>query len=138
MKNKFLKITLIIVGLAIVIIGGLFLVQKLSKKPLPNTTTQPAQLSQFNQLPFQNDDFRIAYDPNQNTLTISPEIPFDISQTPQYFLKTYWDEYQSYGKEALTWLSTNQMGQDFRTNYGVQIIWWGQEWWPAGATTPSL
>jgi flagellar basal body-associated protein FliL len=136
MKQGFSKIIIItlVLTLALIIAGSFYW---FSKKTVPILHSTPAELAQFNQFPVKNNDYRITYDSGANTLTIVPNIPFDVTQAPQYFLQTYWNQYQNYGKEALIWLDTHQMDQSFRTNYGVQIIWWGQEWWPAGQTAPK-
>ena len=131
MKNGFSKILLIVIVAIIVIIG--VTVVLMNKKTTPNNPTSPSELAQFKQLPTENDHFKITYDASQNSLTIVPKIPFDSSEAPATFFQQYWTGYQNYAYEALDWLSAHQMDQTFRTNFGVKIIWWGQEWWPAGA-----
>lgn len=136
MKKNFSKIILIIIIL-VLLIGGFYLYQNLTKKS-PSIPSQPAQLTEFNQLPFENSHFQITYDASQNVLTVIPNTPFDMSQPPLDFFKQNWTTYQAYGVEALQWLETHQLGQAFRTNFGVTILWWGQEWWPQNATAPKI
>jgi len=129
--NKNLKIIIII---SIVIISGVIAIVVLSNKSGPQVIPNPVQLSQLNQLPVETEEFRITYNLDQNTLTIVPKIPFDSSQAPQLFFKKYWSQYQTYGQNALKWLNEHQMDKIFRETYGVKLIWWGEEWWPEGAS----
>ena len=136
MKKSF-KIILLVVIL-LIIVGVVFWAVKFQNKKMP-VTSNPAQLTQFNQLPILNNDFRIAYQLNDNSILIAPQIPFDSSAPPESFFQgDGWTLYQKDGIEALNWLETHQLGKDFRANYGVQIEWWGQDLWPSGAAEPKI
>ncbi|MEI6039930.1 MAG: hypothetical protein WCP93_01105 [Candidatus Berkelbacteria bacterium] len=137
MKNNFLKISLIIIGI-ITVISIVFIVVKNNIKQAQNSPSKPVTLTQLDQFPVENDNFRITYNNQNNTLTIVPKIPFDTTDSPEYFLSTYWKDYTNHGKEALSWLNTHNVNQQFRTNYGIEINWWAQEWWPNGVTAPTL
>ena len=137
MKNKVFKISIIVLGL-IIVIGLYFIMARKDNKNTPKITSSPAMLTQFNQLPTENDHFKITYDSDKNVLFIVPKIPLDMSQAPQDFFKQYWKDYESYGTEALQWLNSHQLDKNFRTNFGVKIEWWAQEWWPENATEPTL
>lgn len=138
MKNKVFKISLIILGLIIMI--GLYFVIKAKEniKNTPQITSSPAMLTQFGQLPTENDNFKITYNQDKNVLLVVPKIPFDSQNAPSSYFKQYWNQYQNYGQEALIWLNNHQMDKNFRTNFGVKIEWWGQEWWPENATEPTI
>ncbi len=137
MKKGLSKIIIIIlITIFVLIIVGLYFY--LAKKPQPKPVSSPTQLTQLNQLPIETNDFKITYDPDQNTLTITPNILFDSTQTPSDFFKKNWDQYNTDAHVALKYLEDHQLGKTFRTNFGIKIVWWQQAWWPAGKGSDLL
>lgn len=88
-------------------------------------------------LPVDTAHFRIDIIFDAAEMTIVPNIPFTAQNAPQYFFKTYWQDYERYGHEALSWLENNNLGKKVRQKYHIKIQWWGQEWWPKGAKSPE-
>lgn len=87
-------------------------------------------------LPYTCPHFRIEWDGSIDKYLIVPNIPFNAQQPPQYFFKKYWRQYQSYGVEAIKWMSTNKDIVLTRNNSNIE--WWGKQWWPKGAKAPTL
>lgn len=86
------------------------------------------------QLPNSTDHFKVDYGPNGGaTYLITPNIPFTANDTPENQISDNWQLYVQYGKEALSWLRSQGVSPTSQN-----IVWWGQEWWPSGATAPSL
>lgn len=96
--------------------------------PPEGAPTSPEPTPQITNLPYQTDHFKVDWDSAYNKYRITPDIPFTAADSPQNQFKENWNQYEQYGKEALTWIKTQGV-QPTEEN----IEWWGQEWWPEGA-----
>lgn len=103
-----------------------------------NTFYEYPDLEILGKFPIEEDHFRIIYVPDINTITIVPKIPFDSTNPPEYFLETYWQDYEKYAKEALDWMNKNGLTKEILIKNKIKSEWWGQELWPEGATEPKI
>lgn len=103
--------------------------------PLNEAISYP-QLDALTKFPVNQEHFRMEFTPDSRTILIVPLIPFggdDTDNPPQYYFKTYWQQYVQYAGEAIDWLQTNGLDAKIREQNAIKIKWWGQEWWPEGA-----
>lgn len=107
--------------------------EKILDEPPEGAPLSDTQESKIKNLPFENDHFRVSWDPEYSKYLIAPNIPFDMSQPPEDFLKQYWNDYKTYGIEALNWIKTQGINPT-KDN----IKWWGQELWPTDVSAPTI
>lgn len=92
----------------------------------------------YTKLPVTTDHFEITWNDPTLKISIQPVLPTSSSLSDEEAVKQYWNEYTTYGKEALQWLEENSLDQNVRNENGIEIEWWGKDYWPENATEPSL
>ena len=99
------------------------------KEPKEGAPIKELPTPQISDLPVETDHFIVRWDSAYLKYLIVPNIPFNKFNAPQYFFETYWVDYEKYAKEALLWIKNKGV-----TPSQANIMFWGQEWWPAGKT----
>jgi hypothetical protein len=110
-------------------VNKLAIVLTKADEPPEGASPSPAPTPAIQNLPYSSDHFRIDWDNSLSKYIVVPRITLYFDQSPQEQIQKQWSTYQQYAAEALAWMKKQGI-----TPTDKNIEWWGQEWWPTGAS----